>query len=209
MTQLNTVFVPKGYTLQMVTDAYASGVYTRLSNPGGTINTPVALAASADVTIGPFSEPRNYVVDVDKVDGVVLTVAPASVISSTDIDYVIGVTSDIQTQLDAKRPLVDTITTLSVDGAIAITAGIKKITKAGVCALTLAAPVVGDDGKIMTIISRTANAHTVTVTGLLDDGVTGGSKNAATFAAFAGASITLMAIDLKWQVVSSNNVTVA
>ena len=101
------------------------------------------------------------------------------------------------------------VTTASANGALTIADGVVKVTKAGVCAMTLAAPTAAQEGTIMRIVSNTANAHTLTATGLLDDGVTGGSKNVATFAAFAGASITLVAINLKWSVLALNAVTVA
>lgn len=79
------------------------------------------------------------------------------------------------------------------------------ITKAGVAALTLAAPTATvDDGKIIVITSNTANAHTLTATGLLQTGTA--TVNLATFAAFAGASITLMAYQGKWNVLSLNAV---
>ena len=96
------------------------------------------------------------------------------------------------------------------NGAITIQDGLHELTKAGVGAYTLAAPTAAQVGTQLIITSTTANAHVVTATGLLDNGVTGGSKNTATFAAFPGATITLIAIDdLKWKVQSSNVVTVA
>jgi len=58
----------------------------------------------------------------------------------------------------------------SADGAIAAKEGYVFITKAGVAALTLPLPtagmpsVGGDDGKVLTIQSTTANAHTVRLT---------------------------------------------
>jgi hypothetical protein len=97
----------------------------------------------------------------------------------------------------------------AADGAIAIAAGTARLTKAGVGAYTLAAPTAAQEGVFLTIISQSANAHVVTATGLLDDGVTGGAKNTATFAAFVGATIVLRATNLKWAVVSVKAVTVA
>ena len=80
------------------------------------------------------------------------------------------------------------------------------ITKAGVLAMTLAAPVVGaDEGKIIGISSNTANAHTVTATGLFNTG--SASVNLATFAAFAGAGFQVMAVQGKWNVLSSVGIT--
>jgi len=80
------------------------------------------------------------------------------------------------------------------------------VTKAGVAAMTLAAPTSGtDDGVIITITSNTAYAHTLTSTGLLQTGAAG--VNLATFAAFAGASVTLMAYRGKWNVIASTGIT--
>jgi hypothetical protein len=79
------------------------------------------------------------------------------------------------------------------------------ITKAGVAALTLAAPALADDGMKMEIISDTAQAHTITATGLYADGA--GHVNLATFAAQIGASIRLMARQGKWYVLSVQGVT--
>lgn len=81
------------------------------------------------------------------------------------------------------------------------------ITKAGVAALTLAAPNVGDDGLYKLIVSTTANAHTITATGLYVDGA--GHVNLATFAAQIGASILLMAYKSKWYVVNLQGVTMS
>jgi len=81
------------------------------------------------------------------------------------------------------------------------------ITKAGVAALTLAAPAKADDGMIVEIISTTAFAHTLTATGLFADGA--GHVNLATFAAFAGASIMLMAYQGLWYVKRAQGVTMS
>jgi hypothetical protein len=96
------------------------------------------------------------------------------------------------------------ITAAAANGAVTIANGTVVFTKAGVAAMTLAAPTAAQEGTTIVFTSRTANAHTVTATGLIEDGVTGGSKNLATFAAFAGASLTLQAINLKWHVISLN-----
>ena len=101
-------------------------------------------------------------------------------------------------------------TAYSTDGAIAKGVGIAVLTKGTAGAYTLAAPTdVTDDGLILIIMSYSAAAHVVTATGLLEDGVTGGAKNAGTFAAFKGATITLCAHNAKWIVMSKNIVTVA
>jgi hypothetical protein len=96
----------------------------------------------------------------------------------------------------------------AADGAIAPNfSHYAMLTKAGVGAYTLAAP--ARDGISLTIVNRTANAHVVTATGLLDDGVTGGSKNTITMAAFAGASADLISYGGKWNTVGLKAATVA
>jgi len=90
-------------------------------------------------------------------------------------------------------------------------AGLYHVSRAGVDAMTLAAPnsgdqaTGGDDGKEIQLISTTANAHTLTATGLLQTG--SASVNVATFAAFAGAGLRLRAFAGKWQVLQQVGIT--
>lgn len=103
------------------------------------------------------------------------------------------------------------IVSYSASGAITIPSGGPNveqtifITKAGVAAMTLAAPTVDQDGLILNITSNTAHAHTVTATGLLNTGTS--SVNEATFAADAGAGVILQAASGLWNVLSSTGVT--
>jgi hypothetical protein len=80
------------------------------------------------------------------------------------------------------------------------------ITAASAEALTLAAPTATtDDGVLIALMSNTAYAHTLTATGLLNTG--SASVNTATFAAYAGAGLTLMAYQGKWIVQYANGIT--
>lgn len=96
---------------------------------------------------------------------------------------------------------------ISADGAVAPrTPATYVVTKAGVAAMTLAAPTATtDDGLIICITSNTANAHTLTATGLFQCGTA--SVNLATFAAQKGAGLTIMAYQGKWNVLSSVGIT--
>ena len=96
------------------------------------------------------------------------------------------------------------LTAITASGAIdSHTAANYIITKSGVAAMTLAAPTATtDDGKLMWVASSTAFAHTVTATGLFQDG--GTTVNLATFAAHAGAGMLLMAYQAKWIVLIAN-----
>jgi len=95
----------------------------------------------------------------------------------------------------------------AVNGALDPTkGGTYLITKAGVAALTLAAPRVGlDDGVCIRLISTTANGHTLTATALLQTG--SANVTVATFAANAGASLTLIAFNGLWFVVAQIQIT--
>lgn len=107
---------------------------------------------------------------------------------------------------NGQKPSPTQVVLLTTNGAIVPTSGNYVITKAGVLADTLAAPVSGtQDGTILKITSATANAHTVTATGLFADGA--GHVNLATFAANAGAGFVVMAYGGKWLVISSVGVT--
>lgn len=92
---------------------------------------------------------------------------------------------------------------------IPIVSGTYVLTKGSAGAYTLAAPTAAQAGTVLNVVAGTAFAHTITATGLLDDGVTGGSKTTATFAAFVGATIVLEAYNLKWITRSLKAVTVA
>lgn len=98
-------------------------------------------------------------------------------------------------------------TAITADGAIAVRPSANYIiTKAGVAALTLAAPAAGtDDGVTITVTSATANAHTITATNLLNTGAA--ANDVATFAAFAGAGLTLQAYNGTWNVLQQVGIT--
>jgi hypothetical protein len=94
-----------------------------------------------------------------------------------------------------------------VDGAIGASSHTASLTKATAGAYTLGAP--PRDGIRLTIVGRTAAAHVVTATGLIDDGTAAASKNTLTCAAFPGAAADLISVGGKWNTVSLKAVTVA
>ena len=84
------------------------------------------------------------------------------------------------------------------------------ITKAGVAALTLAAPTaVADDGVRIEFISTTAQAHTVTTpaAGDIRDGNSSDHDTVATFAAHIGANFCIEAYNGVWYVTDETAVT--
>jgi hypothetical protein len=94
---------------------------------------------------------------------------------------------------------------IAADGALPTGSATVILTKAGVSAMTLAAP--SADGVVLRVMSFSANAHTITTSDLIHDGTTG-THDTATFAAFQGASITLVGWSGKWLVAANNAVTI-
>src|SRR5512138_3112925 len=97
----------------------------------------------------------------------------------------------------------------SADGAITAKSGLVVITKGSAAALTLAAPTAGtDDGKILTILSTTAFAHTVTQAAPGFNGGGGGS-DVATYGAAARNSMIIQAYNGNWYAINLTGVTLA
>lgn len=102
----------------------------------------------------------------------------------------------------------NTITDYAADGAIADKTALVTLSKAGVGAYTLAAPTATlDDGKVLTLLATSANAHVVT------SSVVGfnakGSSGTCTFGGAKGDSVVLVALGGNWYTKSKVNVTVA
>lgn len=96
---------------------------------------------------------------------------------------------------------------MSADGAIKIKEGIVVITKGTACAMTLAAPVAGqDDGKILWIDSHTAAAHTLTIANGLRGA--GAGADVGTFGAAIGNGVGLYAEGGAWYPLPGTNTNV-
>lgn len=123
----------------------------------------------------------------------------------------VSVTADNKASTCTREEFVTQALTVNPDTthAIPIANGIVVATKGSASAFTLAAPTTAQNGTRITVTSGSAYAHVITATGLIHDGVTGGAKNTATFAAYLGASIVLVAYNGKWHVESKNAVTIA
>lgn len=96
----------------------------------------------------------------------------------------------------------------TANGALTIQTGTHLLTKAGVLAATLAAPSTAQNGTRMTIVSTTAQAHTVTQT---TPGFNNGStaSDVGTFGGAVGDNIIIEAYNGIWHVISKTNVTLA
>jgi len=96
---------------------------------------------------------------------------------------------------------------LSANGAITIKSGVVLLTKADASAITLDIPDAGDDGRILTVISETAKAHTLTITGGLNGA--GEGADVGTFGGAVGDYCRLVAYDGAWHSAGVLNVTFA
>jgi len=95
----------------------------------------------------------------------------------------------------------------SLDGAISITNGTVIITKADdAAALTLADPAVGDNYKILKIVSTTAKAHQITFAA---GKINGGTNTKLTLGGAIGDAATIIAFGTVWYTLSTINCTVA
>lgn len=99
--------------------------------------------------------------------------------------------------------------TVSADGAIPIETGVTAITKGSAAALTIAAPTTAQDGTVISIVSSTAYAHVVTFTGGTLVNGTYAAKTTATYAAYVGAGIRIIAYNGKWYLSGNQNVTLS
>lgn len=105
--------------------------------------------------------------------------------------------------------LRSTVQIVAGDGAITIQSGLTVITKGSAAALTIAAPATADNGTPLSIISTTAYAHVVTFTGGTFINGTATAKTTATFPAYVGAGLRVIAYNGKWYASGNQNTTLA
>lgn len=108
-----------------------------------------------------------------------------------------GITNFDVVEAGIKHP----VEVMAADGAISLTAGVVVITKSTAAALTLAAPALDDDGKVLRVVDAAGAAHTV-------DGAINGGSDPATFGGAAGDALTLVAYDGVWYSAGLLNVTI-
>ena len=199
-----TAFAGGGQASAVALTAMVNRVST-VATSGDSVRLPASAPGLEITVINRGANPMQvFGAGTDTINGI----ATATGISqgvATAATYVCSVTGNWEVPLTALQST--TPTALSVNGAIPPHTGhTYVITKAGVLADTLAAPTAGtDDGIEITVTSNTANAHTITATGLLQTGTA--SVNVATFAAQPGAGLTLMAYGGKWNVLASVGIT--
>jgi len=99
---------------------------------------------------------------------------------------------------------------LAASGPITIKSGVVLLTKAdGAVAATLAAPTpTTDDGKILYIVSTTAQAHTITAT-TIGFNAADAAGDVATLGAAIGNGLVVVAYQGEWYVLANTNATIA
>lgn len=135
-----------------------------------------------------------------------------NLVSTSSPDYhdgasPVGLLSSNFTTLDAKYATE----VESASGAVGIKEGFAVITKAGVAVMTLAAPTAGlpsaggDDTKVLTIVSTTAQAHTVTTPA----NKVNAASTTLTFGAAIGNFVQVLAYGGVWYTLGKTGVTVS
>jgi hypothetical protein len=106
---------------------------------------------------------------------------------------------------DFQVPLLPQVYTYGISGALTVGAGLHRLAKAGVAAMTLRAPRADEEGLTMLLVATSAYAHTVT----LDSGVFNNFSNekVLVFANAIGNCIELQAVQGYWCVTLNKNVT--
>jgi hypothetical protein len=122
---------------------------------------------------------------------------------AANLDYIDAAISGLG---GAVSPSGVSVTNYAASGAITQKSGIVTLSAASAEAMTLAPPTSGaDDGKLLTIISKTAFAHTVVGT----VGYSGTTNKTATFGAVIGNLLRLIAIAGVWYQLPSTGITIS
>lgn len=118
--------------------------------------------------------------------------------------------TDSSGQLKAVETTPATYVAMAASGAIVVKEGTVYVTKAGVAALTLADPTATtDDGKVLRIVSATANAHTIDNSAGSGFNAAGSGGDIGTLGGAKGDNLVVTAYQGKWYVISSVNCTMA
>lgn len=95
-----------------------------------------------------------------------------------------------------------TVQLATADGVLNPVPGEVVVTKASVCALTLAAPISGDSTSRLRVVSGTGYAHTITTS----SNVINGNSSVVTFGGAIGDAVELRAHGQQWLVVGGANI---
>lgn len=168
--------------------------------------TTVQLTSATGVTAGYIGKMGSEYVKIQGITGTMATISRGyhgtKALAHAALS---GFTHGPASDFPAERMPAPESYSYSVDGAVTIAPGLHKIYKAGVCALTLAAPSAAYDDLELTFVSRYAAAHTITYTAGFAGNTT--SSDVLTFGGAVGDSVTLVAVDGVWAIKAAYNVT--
>lgn len=110
-----------------------------------------------------------------------------------------GITADVTGDVigNVTGGITQSVSLVTADGAIAIpdVDTTYFITKAGVAAMTIVAPSTAQNGRRLTFIAATANAHTLD---MASSGINEGSADFGTFGGAKGDGVTIVAYNQHW-----------
>ena len=109
---------------------------------------------------------------------------------------------DVTGQITASAGVLNPQQVMDAETVITVRNGSVVIIKATAATLTLAAPTAAQAGTVITVLSTTAAAHTITA-------AINAAGTTATFGAAALNRVTLLAYNLRWWVIDSLNVTIS
>ncbi len=209
MVTYTTIVVPSSATLELITDGSTSGRYWKSDILGFPI---ISLPINQDFILGPFNSSTQFTVEILVGTGFSYVLAPGANITA-EVSRAEAAEAAETSRAEAAEALNATAaarpyvaTAHSADGAISVFTGTHTITKTSIALLTLAAPSAPQEGSTFTITNKTAYAHTVTATGLINKGDASSPYTTLTWPVYVGASITLVACNLHWNVVANNGV---
>ena len=115
---------------------------------------------------------------------------------------------NLKTGVAEDKDIVRTLVVASANGAITIQDSTVVITKGTAAALTLGTPTTAQNGTVITVVSATAAAHTVTAT-TIGFNAANTSGDVGTFGGAIGDGFSFVAYGGEWLVLTNTNVTLA
>ena len=163
----------------------------------------VKVTAAGTVAAGHFCKINGELAKVMAVNGTLVdlqrgvrgTVAKAHGILSS---FVYGTAADFAATNTGPTAVADGIYTYGVSGAVSVLPGLHLLTSGGALTMTLASPSPAEDGMKLTIMSITAQTHTVSNAAGNGFDALGASYDVATFGGAVWDNFTVMAVGGNW-----------
>lgn len=115
---------------------------------------------------------------------------------------------NLKTGIVDDTDIVRKLVVQAADGALTIQNSTVVVTKGSACAMTLGTPTTAQNGIVMTVISSTAQAHTLTCATIGFNAANAGG-DVGTFSGAVGDGISFIAYGGEWLVLNNIGVTLA